>query len=181
MAPLLASFEDAAGSKALTDRRQCRFKETNVTSNAPNPSGAPACAALAEDTAGSQVWFIKTFGFLGVAALFLVFSSSGWARSAPDSFADLAERLLPSVVNVSTTQSVSGSGSPDQDLEELFRDFFERRGEGGGGATPPQQRRRASSLGSGFVIDPEGLYRYQPSRRGRCRGGDGPFFPTTAP
>jgi serine protease Do len=87
----------------------------------------------------------------------LVWPVPGWARGAPDSFADLAERLLPSVVNVSTTQSVTGEA--DQDLEELFRDFFERRGEGegdGGDGAPAPQRRRASSLGSGFVIDPSG-------------------------
>jgi serine protease Do len=89
--------------------------------------------------------------------LLVVWSAPGWARGAPDSFADLAERLLPSVVNVSTTQSVTGEA--DQDLEELFRDFFERRGEGegdGGDGAPAPQRRRASSLGSGFVIDPSG-------------------------
>jgi serine protease Do len=87
----------------------------------------------------------------------VVWSAPGWARGAPESFADLAERLLPAVVNVSTTQSVTGEA--DQDLEELFRDFFERRGEGegdGGGGAPAPQRRRASSLGSGFVIDPSG-------------------------
>ena len=101
--------------------------------------------------------FVKPFGILSFLTLLVVWSAPGWARGAPDSFADLAERLLPSVVNVSTTQSVTGEA--DQDLEELFRDFFERRGEGegdGGDGAPAPQRRRASSLGSGFVIDPSG-------------------------
>ena len=59
------------------------------------------------------------------------------ARPAPDSFADLAERLLPSVVNISTTQTVKSehgrehSGPempqfpPGSPFEEFFRDFFE--------------------------------------------------------
>ena len=59
------------------------------------------------------------------------------ARTAPDSFADLAEKLLPSVVNISTTQTVKSergrehSGPempqfpPGSPFEEFFRDFFE--------------------------------------------------------
>ncbi|TVR97228.1 MAG: DegQ family serine endoprotease [Rhodospirillales bacterium] len=80
------------------------------------------------------------------------------ARSAPDSFADLAERLLPAVVNISTTQvaerqpgiepPVVPPGSP---FEEFFREFFER-------SQPREPRqRRATSLGSGFVVDASGF------------------------
>jgi serine protease Do len=75
-------------------------------------------------------------------------ASGAHARGAPESFADLAEQLLPTVVNISTTQTIEDG--PSQDLEELFRDFLERRGE------EPPQRRRASSLGSGFIIDAKG-------------------------
>jgi serine protease Do len=75
-------------------------------------------------------------------------ASGAHARGAPESFADLAEQLLPTVVNISTTQTIEDG--PSQDLEELFRDFLERRGE------EPPQRRRASSLGSGFIIDAGG-------------------------
>ncbi|MEO0392371.1 MAG: Do family serine endopeptidase [Pseudomonadota bacterium] len=80
------------------------------------------------------------------------------ARSTPDSFADLAERLLPSVVNISTTQSVGGDGGgtqvmpelpPGTPFEDFFRDFFERQQGDRGGNRP----RSANSLGSGFVID----------------------------
>jgi serine protease Do len=119
------------------------FKETDVT-----------CSSLTR----RHPWlFVKPIGILSFLTLLVVWSAPGWARGAPESFADLAERLLPAVVNVSTTQSVTGEA--DQDLEELFRDFFERRGEGegdGGDSAPAPQRRRASSLGSGFVIDPSG-------------------------
>jgi serine protease Do len=72
------------------------------------------------------------------------------ARGAPDSFADLAEKSLPAVVNVSTTTVVSGD-SQSQDLDELFRQFLDRQQ--GGQAPKP---RKATSLGSGFIIDASG-------------------------
>ena len=90
-------------------------------------------------------------GILAMTALLIAAfapASGAHARGAPESFADLAEQLLPTVVNISTTQTIEDG--PSQDLEELFRDFLERRGE------EPPQRRRASSLGSGFIIDAEG-------------------------
>lgn len=80
------------------------------------------------------------------------------ARAAPDGFADLAARLLPSVVNVSTTQTVEGNPGiempqlpPGSPFEEFFKEFMER-------AQPRQQQRsrRATSLGSGFIIDTQG-------------------------
>ncbi|WP_193367760.1 DegQ family serine endoprotease [Pelagibius marinus] len=97
-------------------------------------------------------------GLLGAAALFtalliLAWSSAVQARSAPDTFADLAERLLPTVVNIQTSQTIEG-GQAEQ-FEEFFKEFFERRGEGG--EPPPQQQRRGSSLGSGFIIEPSGF------------------------
>ena len=72
------------------------------------------------------------------------------ARGAPDSFADLAEKSLPAVVNVSTTTMVSGDAQ-SQDLDELFRQFLDRQQ--GGQAPKP---RKATSLGSGFIIDGSG-------------------------
>ena len=86
-----------------------------------------------------------------VAALAL--PATAGAADRPDTFADLADDLLPTVVNISTTQKVEDDESRKQ-LEEFFRDFFERRGEEG--ERPQQRRRRPSSLGSGFVIDPSG-------------------------
>ncbi|WP_110033297.1 Do family serine endopeptidase [Hoeflea marina] len=78
----------------------------------------------------------------------------------PASVADLAEGLLDAVVNISTTQNVGDDavkgpqlrapeGSPFQDF---FDEFFKDRGGSNGGGN-----RRVSSLGSGFVIDPEGI------------------------
>lgn len=82
------------------------------------------------------------------------------ARSAPESFADLAEELSPSVVNISTTQNIERGeqqpggpqlpeGSP---FEDLFRDLFPN-----GRPNGPGGPRRATSLGSGFVISPDGV------------------------
>ena len=78
----------------------------------------------------------------------LMLSVSAHARPAPDSFADLVDELLPTVVNISTTQAVE-QGRGSEEFEEFFREFFERRGQ------RPQQRRQ-NSLGSGFIIDPAG-------------------------
>jgi serine protease Do len=75
------------------------------------------------------------------------------ARGAPDSFADLAAKSLPAVVNVATTQELSGSDQ-SQDLDELFKQFLDRQ-QGGSGNDQPKPR-KATSLGSGFIIDPAG-------------------------
>src|SRR3984885_3425729 len=77
-----------------------------------------------------------------------------WARPAPDSFADLANRLLPSVVNISTSQMLKAPPQnvmpqlpPGSPLEDLFKNFLGPRSN-----TP----RHVTSLGSGFIIDPSG-------------------------
>jgi len=79
------------------------------------------------------------------------FSQMASARGVPEGFADLAEKSLPAVVNISTTQTLS-SDSQGQDLDELFRQFLDRQQ--GGEAPKP---RRATSLGSGFIIDAGGF------------------------
>ncbi|MDZ4735944.1 MAG: DegQ family serine endoprotease [Rhodospirillaceae bacterium] len=71
------------------------------------------------------------------------------ARGAPESFADLAEQLLPAVVNIASTQAVSESMTGDPQLDEFFKEFFERN--------QPEGPRRETSLGSGFVVDPDGF------------------------
>ncbi len=90
---------------------------------------------------------------------------------APTSFAPLAQRLLPAVVNIQTTQAAAagpraGRDAPDvpqappgSPFEEFFRDFLERnRPPGQGQPNRPQQpQRRAQSLGSGFIIDASGI------------------------
>ncbi len=92
--------------------------------------------------------------FKKIFILFLItFSLSGSkANSVPDSFADLADRLMPSVVNISTTQIIKTRPNqfpfqfpPGSPFEEMFRDFQR-----------PTER-KASSLGSGFIIDKKGI------------------------
>ena len=71
-------------------------------------------------------------------------------RPTPDGFSDLAKRLMPSVVNISTSQRVIEAGMPEfpqGSPMERFNDLFGRDDDG---------FRRTSSLGSGFVIDESG-------------------------
>ena len=82
------------------------------------------------------------------------------AHGTPDSFAELAEKALPAVVNISTRQTVERQRSPDlpqfppgSPFEEFFRKFFDRE-PGERQDAPP---RRATSLGSGFIVDPSGI------------------------
>ncbi len=75
------------------------------------------------------------------------------SKEVPSSFADLAEKLIPSVVNISTTQTVITRNNPFPGLEfppgspfgEMFKEF----------GTP--QKRKAYALGSGFIIDEKGI------------------------
>ncbi|WP_229428600.1 DegQ family serine endoprotease [Microvirga pudoricolor] len=87
------------------------------------------------------------------------------ARSAPESFADLAAEVTGAVVNISASTTVEARNRtlpqlpPGTPFEDLFEEFFNRRGQGGGENAPsrPQQQRRSNSLGSGFVVDPSGI------------------------
>jgi serine protease Do len=80
------------------------------------------------------------------------FSIQSNSKSVPASFADLAERLMPSVVNISTTQTVKTTSNPfpfqfppGSPFEDMFKEF----------GTP--QERKSSALGSGFIIDEKGI------------------------
>ena len=99
---------------------------------------------------------------VAAAAVVLPAPSTSAAARGPDIIADVAEKVIDAVVNISTSQKVETRNSPmpqlpnDPQLDELFRDFFNRRGQG-----DPQNRergpRRVNSLGSGFVLDPSGI------------------------
>ena len=103
----------------------------------------------------------------GCLAALSVAASPAWAQAhpAPDGFADLAAKLLPAVVNVSTSQTIKPETKPKPEapeitpgspFEEFFKDFLERQGHG---PSQPErsQTRKAVSLGSGFIIDTAGL------------------------
>ncbi len=74
------------------------------------------------------------------------------SKSVPASFADLAERLMPSVVNISTSTTVVTNSNPlpfqfppGSPFEDMFKEF----------GTP--QERKSAALGSGFIIDENGI------------------------
>ena len=81
------------------------------------------------------------------------FSLKSYSQTIPASFADLAEKLMPSVVNISTTQTVITKSNPFPGFEfppgSPFGDMFKEFG------TP--QERQSSALGSGFIIDEDGI------------------------
>ena len=72
---------------------------------------------------------------------------------APASFADLSARLAPAVVNISTRQRVPVRRQVDP-FEEFFRRFGGQVPPGDGQESPAT--REAGSLGSGFLISPDG-------------------------
>tara|TARA_A100001035_G_scaffold266048_1_gene248749 strand:- start:369 stop:1778 length:1410 start_codon:yes stop_codon:yes gene_type:complete len=81
------------------------------------------------------------------------FSINSNSQNIPSSFADLAEKLMPSVVNISTTQTIVTKNNPFPGFEfppgSPFGDMFKEFG------TP--QERQSSALGSGFIIDENGI------------------------
>ena len=108
----------------------------------------------------SSAYATRWFSTAALALVVLVvLAPAAGARSAPDSFADIVEKLLPAVVNISTSQIVKKNNNrrgleipqfpPGSPFEEFFREFFDRR-------RPDAPTRRATSLGSGFVVDAAG-------------------------
>ena len=95
---------------------------------------------------------MKKVKILFVVLLVVNFSFFANAKNVPESFADLAEKLMPSVVNISTTQTIVTNINPfpfefppGSPFEDMFKEFN----------TP--QKRKASALGSGFIIDAKGI------------------------
>ena len=101
------------------------------------------------------------FGILKDEKIFKLFISflvslniafPGNTQERPVSFADLAEKVMPSVVNISTTTTVTTQANPfpfefppGSPFEDMFKEF----------GTP--QKRKSSALGSGFIIDAKGI------------------------
>lgn len=93
-------------------------------------------------------------------AFTVVVATPALARPAPDSFADSVEKLMPAVVNISTTQKIRSGGlafpnMQDPMMDDQMREFFERLLPPGALQDQPVER-EAQSLGSGFIISPEG-------------------------
>jgi serine protease Do len=99
--------------------------------------------------------------------LFIAMTQGAFAAPPPEGFADIVDKLMPAVVNISTTQKLT-TKSPAPGAEALpkfpkgspfedFNDFFEKFGNPGlEGEDGTGGGRKVISLGSGFVIDPSG-------------------------
>ena len=96
---------------------------------------------------------MKKLKFIVLTIIFsLSFSLQSNSKPVPASFADLAEKLMPSVVNISTTTMVKTQTNPfpfqfppGSPFEDMFKEF----------GTP--QERQSAALGSGFIIDEKGI------------------------
>ncbi len=115
----------------------------------------PVALAAVRDPRRALAWWLT----LAVTLAVVMLASAVQARPAPQSFADLAEKLLPAVVNISTTQVIRPGSRrgpempqlpPGSPFEDFFKEFFDRQ------QRPDAPPRRATSLGSGFIIDSSG-------------------------
>ncbi len=97
--------------------------------------------------------------WLATVSAFMIVSQSvmAQAQSAPSSFSSLAERVSPSVVNITTSTMVAGRTGPQGIVPEgsPFEDFF-REFQGPNGGPEGDRPRRSSALGSGFVVSEDG-------------------------
>ena len=96
---------------------------------------------------------MNKFKFFFVSLIiYLNLQTNSFSQNTPGSFADLAEKLMPSVVNISTTTIIKTQSNPfpfqfppGSPFEDMFKEF----------GTP--QERKSSALGSGFIIDEKGI------------------------
>jgi serine protease Do len=101
---------------------------------------------------------------LAVAPALLPVLTAPAAARGPDSLADLASNVSDAVVNISAATTVEEKrpsavpnlpqGTP---FDDLFEEFFRRRGQGGDKPSEAPRQRRSNSLGSGFVVDSSGI------------------------
>jgi serine protease Do len=105
---------------------------------------------------------------LGAAGALMSAPAPALARG-PDGIADVAEKVIDAVVNISTSQTIEAKGGgdgrgampqlpPGSPFEEFFDDFFKnRRGGPGGSKGGDLQPHKTNSLGSGFIVDTSGI------------------------
>jgi len=94
----------------------------------------------------------KVFHYCLILIVLSLPISFAHAKNVPGSFADLAEKLMPSVVNIASTQTIRTTSSPfpfefpeGSPFEDMFKEFNQ-----------PNER-KATGLGSGFIIDSKGI------------------------
>jgi serine protease Do len=116
-------------------------------------------------TLGNFARQVRRRGLATIASAAMVLSalSSTSLARGPDAISEIAEKVIDAVVNISTSQKVESRNIPmpqlpnDPQLDELFRDFFNRRGQQGDNQNSQRGPRRVNSLGSGFIIDASGI------------------------
>jgi serine protease Do len=102
-----------------------------------------------------------------LGAVSVLVSAPALARG-PDGIADVAEKVIDAVVNISTTQTIEAKGGsegrstmpqlpPGSPFEEFFDDFFKNHRGGPGGKGGDLQPHKTNSLGSGFIVDASGI------------------------
>ncbi|SLN15473.1 putative periplasmic serine endoprotease DegP-like precursor [Pseudooceanicola marinus] len=117
----------------------------------PMDRGAMAEARTLSVRSARAMW-------MGLLAVALLLAQAISARALPESFADLAEKISPAVVNITTSTTVTAGTGPSpivpegSPFEDFFREFQDRNGGDGGEPRP----RRSQALGSGFVISEDG-------------------------
>ena len=94
----------------------------------------------------------KVFHYCLILIVLILPISFAHAKMVPGSFADLAEKLMPSVVNIASTQTIRTTSNPfpfefpeGSPFEDMFKEFNQPR------------ERKATGLGSGFIIDEKGI------------------------
>jgi len=94
----------------------------------------------------------KVFHYCLILIVLILPISFAHAKMVPSSFADLAEKLMPSVVNIASTQTIRTTSNPfpfefpeGSPFEDMFKEFNQPR------------ERKATGLGSGFIIDEKGI------------------------
>jgi len=94
----------------------------------------------------------KVFHYCLIIIVLSIPASFAYAENVPSSFADLAEKLMPSVVNIASTQTIRTTSNPfpfefpeGSPFKEMFKEFNQPR------------ERKATALGSGFIIDSKGI------------------------
>ncbi|MGR3456164.1 DegQ family serine endoprotease [Pseudooceanicola sp.] len=100
------------------------------------------------------LWALRAL-VVGVLLSLALLAQSVTAQERPESFADLADKFSPAVVNITTATTVAGNGDMNpivpegSPFEDFFREFRDRNGD-------QNRPRRSSALGSGFVISEDG-------------------------
>jgi len=111
--------------------------------------------AIQQDRQRATRMLISVMMALALAfALVISQVASANAQSRPATFADLAEQISPSVVNITTSTTVAGRTGPRGLVPEgsPFEEFFDDLDRG-----PGEGQQRSSALGSGFVISADGF------------------------